>query len=209
MKRTMLCLFLAAPLSIALPGTSFATEEPPKDPAPGSLVGRVLVLANVPPAAGTCSVDLTGTGLKATCLSDGRFEVKSVPPGTYELHVKVNGLPERVVNVVQDAAENIGDVIVGTPGAVAGKVILTKSASDDDYDRAVVGVPEQGIYVQLGVGGQYLLTGLAPGTRTVVLWVPKRAVQSWTVTVANGGLTSGFDLPRVGLGDTVPVITKP
>ena len=201
MKRTpSFLLVLAVLLLVASP--SHAGDAPPATPTtpPGAITGRVELLPGVYPEPGTCQVVVMGTPLASMCGPHGQFKLGKMPGGDWEIQIRVDGLPTRTVwgssrtrQEEPGSAVDLGTIIVARPAAISGKVKLPRIASDDDYDRVVVGIAELGIYTQLGVGGQYLLTGVAPGQWAVHVFKNNVVISGSTVTVGNGALVQDVD----------------
>ena len=106
---------------------------------------------------------------------------------------------------------DLGDIVVGTPGAVSGTVSLgaAKGASAT-VPEVVVGIREQGIYVQVGTDGRFLLTGVAPGVRKLyVQGVPNYPAVECSVTVPNGGLLANVRMPCGTSAEPGATVTQP
>jgi hypothetical protein len=191
-------------------GASFAGD--------GGITGHVVLIPGV--AASSCTVVVQGAAAQTgRCNSDGYFTVRGVPGGgTYDVDITVDGphaglgIPVRHAKAVvhRDEDMDMGEIVVGKPGAISGVVDLSREAniSDADYDHAVVGIPELGLYTQLGLSHQFLISGVAPGRYNVQLFINRRIFHG-TITIqasiTNGGLMTGIQLPRVPIGTGTPL----
>jgi len=178
------------------------------------VIGRLELAPGIPCAPCSISVD-PGAAPSASTSAGGTFRLRYLGAGTHQTTVSYTGtipfttklivvVPEVLPDQPGRPVADIGTVVVVRPGGVTGRVVLDSS---DDLDAAVVGVEEQGIFVQPSIAGYYLIPGVAPGRRKVTLYVRGQAVRTFLADVPPGKLVKAFDpllLPGPGPG---PVIT--
>lgn len=162
---------------------------------PGVIQGRVVVGPGVP--ASSCTAVVVGTPLKGTCDTSGNFTIRKAPPGDWDVDITVPGVATRRVIAtantstdVQGPVTYLGEVQVGQLGGVTGQITLMNTS---DLDATVVSIPALGLFVQPNIGGYYLLSGVAPGSWSFVVYVNGRASTPKPITVGSGALLTGND----------------
>jgi hypothetical protein len=163
----------------------------------GYLVGHVSLSPGV--NATSCQVSfLAGTPGSATCDAQGNFAMNNVVAGSLPLLVTVPvnpyGVPARTIYVaIPDNYQtgSAGDIVLGKPGAIAGRIRLPATDNTALYDQVYVGIPALGVYAPIGLDGQYLLTGVGPGTYTVEVSHPAALQFTINPNVANVVVSSG------------------
>jgi hypothetical protein len=173
-------------------------------PKPGAIGGRVLLAHGVP--ATSCRVTVEGASGSSGCNTSGAFIVKDVPPGQYDVVISVSGVGETRLSAGagSDQTTYLGDVTVGVPGVITGKVTANNSA---DIDLSVIGIPELGVYAQPNITGGYVLTGVPVGTWKVTLFPPGQSasVQSVTLTRASPVVKADFQI-KTPASSTPPLV---
>jgi hypothetical protein len=197
--KSVLVALSALLLCSSLAAEGHAETPPPLDAV---IIGRLVMVGGAPVTGPDCFV-IEGTPLKASCDANGYFIIPHAF-GSYSLiaHTHVSDInllvPNKVVwfATVDGQTTNLGDIVVGKGASITGKVSLGASATADDYERAVVGIPELGLYVPLGVGGQYLFTGVSPGSRTIYVYAfnGSQFLQKKIMTARDGQLHMRVDI---------------
>jgi hypothetical protein len=122
-----------------------------------------------------------GAPLAATVDAVGMWTITGVPPGRWEANLSnpnaTNLGSYRFTCGGQSAGvTNCGTAVLARPGGISGRIWFNTTS---EYDIAVVGVPDLGVYAQLNCGGGYLLTGVAPGWRKLVVSTPSQTKELW------------------------------
>jgi hypothetical protein len=144
---------------------------------PNMLIGKVELSPGVPCAGCTVVVENTALGVRPTD-TDGFWKVDGLPPGLWTVVITHPTLGSKRLSCGEKEfyygrIVQCPTVVMALPGAVSGRVTLPSTV---DYDTAVVGIPELGIFAPLNGGGPgYVLTGVAPGWRKLVV----RTNTSW------------------------------
>ena len=189
----ILAVLLAASLA---PSISTAQSTPPATPNPLPITfhGRAELSPGVPCAS--CAVVLEGAPLGATTDATGLWSISHVPSGLWQVRLTHPNFGYSRVNCGGASSLEIGDVVqcalppIARPGGINGRISF---ASSSDYDTAVIGVPELGVYTQINCGGGYLLTGVAPGWRKLVVTTNTTSKELW-VYVTPGQVTMKMNL---------------
>jgi len=204
---------VVAAFALAQPLTARA-DTPPESPVSPSIqiAGQIQLIPGFPCVS--CPVTIDGTPLGGRTDANGWFAIANIPGGstwtvtarsadgqhTHKATVATPAL-EPTRNRWQNFTINLAPIVITRPGAIAGKLTLD---STDDLDEAVIAIPEQGIFVQPSVTGAYLLPGVAPGSRSVVLLLPRRRAQAVTTSVQPGVLTRGINFEPIVIGTPIP-----
>jgi len=188
----------AAAPAAAAPGT-------PQPPKPGSIGGRVTVAPGVPVAS--CQASIDSAQLTASCSKGGAFIFKQVPPGQYDVHITVANIADVTIStgVGDGQSTYLGDIRVGVPGSVSGRVSADNSS---DFDVTVIGVPELGIYTQPNVTGGYLLAGVPPGTWNLTIYPPNQNPSVKQINVTAGQPLRGVDFQIKSVAPTTTTGTS-
>ncbi len=178
-------------------------EPPPETPREyTNFFGRAELSPGVPCSG--CLVTVVNAPRRATTDANGYYVVKALPPGVWTLtlsHPDAPGFGQKsfvcaagAVMGARDEAPEVQlcpPVYLTLPGAVSGRVTLPNTI---DYDTAVVGIPELGIFAPLVGGGPgYLLTGVGPGWRKVVVRTNASTASLW-VYVQPGNVTMNMNV---------------
>ena len=178
----------------------------PAPPKPGAIAGRVVIAPGVPASA--CKVTAEGASGTAACNTSGAFIVKDLPPGPYDLEVSVPSVGEARLSAGTGADQTtyLGDLRIGQPGAIGGRVTADNSA---DIDVAIIGIPELGVYTTPNVTGGYLLTGVPSGSWKVTLFPSGQSpsVQSVTLSRAQPIAKADFQIKTPPPGTTTSPTT--
>jgi hypothetical protein len=169
-------------------------------PKPGSIAGRVVVAPGIPVNA--CQATIDSAQLKVDCSKGGAFVFKQVQPGSYDVHIVVNSVGDVTLStgVGDGQATWLGEVHVGVPGSVAGRVTADNSS---DLDVTVIGVPELGLYTQPNVTGGYLLAGVPAGNWNLTIFPPGQNPAVRQISVPPGQPLRGVDFQIT----TAPAVT--
>jgi len=185
---------LAISLAIALPAA--AQSAPPETPTVKSikLHGRAELSPGVPCAS--CAVTIEGAPLSATTDANGLWMITGVPPGYWVVRVTHGMFGFGRSNCGGASNFETGDVVycesppIARAGGINGRITF---GSTSDYDTAVIGVPDLGVFTQINCGGGYLLTGVAPGWRKLVVTTNTSSKELW-VFVNPGQVTMKMNL---------------
>jgi hypothetical protein len=135
---------------------------------------------------------------------DGLFHFLNLPDGKYTLDVSVPRLGKRygslteTASVTRDADGNVKVAFIPfalQPTAVSGKITGTGQRSG--VAMAEVRMKGSGERVFSDARGQYLLAGIEPGKRTVVVVAQGYRVSSQTITVKVAGEAKNVDFNLV------------
>lgn len=135
-----------------------------------------------------------GVPLAATTDANGQWSIRGLPPGRWDLNVAhtTTAFGSARFQCGGDSAEvgSCGTVVIARAGGINGRITF---ASTGDYDTAVIGVPELGVFTQINCGGGYLLAGVAPGWRKLVVTTNTSSKELW-VFVNPGQVTMKMNL---------------
>ncbi len=155
-----------------------AASTPPATPTQPmvTLHGKVELSPGVPCSG--CTVVLEGTPLSMTTDASGLWSNSRVPSGMWIVRASHPSFGSARASCGGASGEVplCPTVVVAMPGGVSGRVTF---GSTSDYDTATIGIPELGIYTQINCGGGYLLTGVAPGWRKVVVTTNTSSKELW------------------------------
>jgi hypothetical protein len=196
-------------LSVARPADAASYQQ-------GYAVGRLVILPGVPVTpAHNCLMNFDNvTGFANTSISSaqGFFRI-GLPPGIAVIvRVTCPGLPVRYFHVPNNshapigAAQvdvDVGEIVLGTPSAIAGTLKLPVGAAAEDYDHVVIGIPELGLYTQVGIAQQFLLPGVPMGTWTLRIY-SKNTVYTWVINNVKNGEPSVGNAINLAVGTSVP-----
>jgi hypothetical protein len=171
---------------------------------PGTITGFAELSPGVP--CGGCKILVENVPLGTTTDMNGYYSVSGLPPGLWNLKLSHPSFPAFGTKSFP-CGSNHGEsgeprqhlcppVVLTLAGAVSGKIGLPASS---DYDIAVIGIPELGIFTQTNGGGPgYLLSNVAPGWRKVVVTTNTSNASTW-VYVQPGQVTMNMNV-------TVPMV---
>jgi hypothetical protein len=169
---------------------------PPAADATGELIGRVEVAPGVP--ARRCRVVLEGAPLGAPCDELGRFDVRNVPAGRWDVRVLADGgartAPALRLTVAANSGvvTDLGALVVPPAGAIAGHILNGSAATID----ALVTVPGSGVVTAPTGAGAFLLTGVPVGVHDVVLLAADGVTERAAIAVAPGTATVGVSFDQ-------------
>jgi hypothetical protein len=176
-------------------------------PLPGEFIGRVELIPSVPITDGA-RVLVEGTSLGAKTDESGNFDIRNVPQGSWRLRILYGDLQVSVrAGANPGIVTDVGAIVLSAPGSISGRATLLDGSS---IKTAIVGIPALGLYVRPNDAGAYLITGVAPGTREVILVkgdtpgsTPIFRRQAAVVALK---LTSGVNLPLTDTNVPTPEI---
>lgn len=173
---------------------------------PGAAISGYVVQAGTGAPLGELPVSAvadTGAAYSAMSTRDGRYTLPGLTPGTYRLAagggsyttavvadvVVTAGQVRPSVNLVLDVGATISGTVTGPAGAIEGARVA--ATAEDGLARGAVTSPT----------GQYMITGLAPGTFKLTVTAATAAPAERTgVVVSPGQALTGLDfvLPSAG-----------
>ncbi|MBK7861020.1 MAG: Ig-like domain-containing protein [Archangiaceae bacterium] len=183
--RTSLAQLCAAGLLFAACNRDLGVAQPPDPTRPGSIQGDIVYsqpgLATLQPAVGA-TVELVGSGIKATADASGHFLLKPIATVTGSMlihfdadadgkvdHQRVFSLEEIGAGPAHDIS--LGQVRLGENASVRGSVLLSDlSALPAGHAGTAVFVPEGPFTVYSGDNGGFVLENLPEGTITLAFY---------------------------------------
>jgi hypothetical protein len=195
MRLTKLPILVAAVvIAASAQAPAVAQSTPPATPSlpPLTLFGKVELSPGV--ACAGCKVIVEGVPIQATTDANGQWSINSLPPGRWDLNVAstTTAFGSARFQCGGNSAEvgACGTVVIAKAGGISGRITFNTTS---EYDLAVVGVPELGVYTQLNCGGGYLLPGVGPGMRKLVVSTNTQTKELW-VWVNPGKVTMNMNL---------------
>lgn len=157
------------------------------------IVGKVEIAPGI--ATSKCTARLDGTPYGAKCGENGYFIISDMVPGRWQLQIMVDTYPTYSMPVIiggddHETAANVGTIVVGYYGAVAGHVQIPGSLP---YGDVIVGVDGFGIFAKIDSSGGYLLKNVPPGNRRITVTAKGYAPLKATAVVNSGSLTRDVD----------------
>lgn len=184
-------VLIAFALALAVTGQpTFAgadsTPEPTQGLPPAQFFGKLELSPGVPCAG--CTVVLEGTPLSAVTDDAGLWTRDRIPPGVWTIKATHPSFGSTRFHCNASSGEGTAcaSAVIARPGGASGRITF---GSTGDYDTAVIGVPELGVYTQINCGGGYLLTGVAPGWRKLVVTTELSSKEHW-VYINPGQITT-------------------
>ncbi len=171
---------------------------------PGEIIGRVETSADIP--ASGCRVLLEGSPLGAICDVSGGFDIRSVPPGRWDLRIVSDdplSLPGKrlVVGANRGFVTDLGPIRLAQPGSIGGRVL-----GGGDLGGVIVALPAYGVVTTPNANRGYLLIGAPPGRHDVVAIAADGTVVRAGVDVAPDRTTIGVDFDLAAtVGDLGPI----
>lgn len=186
---------------LAVSATSSFAQKPP--PPPGEIVGTIELAPNVP--CSNCMVVVEGSPFGARADGAGSFDIQRLAPGRWDLRITAPGLPDHRIAAGANSGQvtNLGILRPWPPGSISGRVELPASSMLAD---TLIEVPIQGLTVRPGADGTFLLTGVAPGPREVLVSTAQRRLHKKVVVTVQSGQTTRT---TVKITDIASSVVKP
>ena len=204
MKRVTATLAICTALIAQVPDATAQQQPAP----PGDIVGRIELAPNV--GLGDCLIVVSGTPVGARCEANGNFTIRRTPPGTWDITVTSPGLPPvtRRVASASGIPANIGVWQPWPTGNITGRVQAENPAL---LGGVLVELPLQGLAAKPAADGTFILTGVAPGHRELVVTTDKKSVHTKVPVDVKSGQTArvNVQLSDALIKELLTTITPP
>lgn len=167
---------------------------------PGGITGTVKALEdNLPVAGAIVELELSGT-IVSSAISDpsGKFMFSGIAPGAYTIHAQATDFQSQIEGVIIEANQTaeVNFLLAADPGSIAG--VITDSATNQPIGGSIVALDLSGAVIFTAFSdpaGNYLITGIAPGSYTMRVQAQNyQTVIRGVLVLANQTATANFSL---------------